>query len=201
MREALKAMARGVCRVSIIPRYLIYRMECILVDPDRAFHGVSQEMSLVPGVVGEYLRREFLRLSIDRCSSDCCIGFGTVLSKRGARIGRRVYVGTRCNLGLVELGDDALLASGVEVMSGGRQHTFEDEEIPVREQGGRFERVCVGRDSWIGSGALVMADIGDKCVIGAGSVVRDPVPDGGIAVGSPARIVGRRGERTESEGA
>ena len=41
---------------------------------------------------------------------------------RGARIGRGVYVGPRCTLGLVTLEDDVLLAANVDVLSGSGQH-------------------------------------------------------------------------------
>jgi serine acetyltransferase len=34
-----------------------------------------------------------------------------------------------------------------------------------------------------------MADIGDNCVIGAGSVVTRPVPHNSVAVGNPARVI------------
>jgi maltose O-acetyltransferase len=38
-----------------------------------------------------------------------------------------------------------------------------------------------------------MADVGRRCVIGAGSVVTKPIPEDSLAVGAPARVVGRRG--------
>lgn len=193
MKDLAKGLARGASRILVLPSYLAYRVRCLFQDPDRAFHGATQAYSLLPGTTGVYLRREFLRLTLEECSADCCVSFGTVLSKRGARIGRRVYVGTGCTLGLVTLEDDVLLASNVDVISGTGQHRFEDPDVPVREQGGVYERVTVGTDSWIGNRAVVMADVGPRCVVGAGSVVTKALPAGSIAVGSPARAVGSRG--------
>lgn len=192
-----KTLARFLARLTALPTYLWFRLAALVMDPDRALHDASQAMSLLPGVVGEYVRREFYRLAIDECSKDCCISFGTILSKRGARIGRRVYVGTRCNLGLVTLEDDVLLASNVDVLSGGEQHRFEDLDTPVREQGGTYRRVVIGRDAWIGDRCVVMADVGEQAVVGAGSVVTKPLPARAIAVGSPARVVGARGGETK----
>jgi acetyltransferase-like isoleucine patch superfamily enzyme len=37
------------------------------------------------------------------------------------------------------------------------------------------------------------ATIGAGCTIGAGAVVRGDIPDGSIAVGVPARVIGRNG--------
>ena len=64
--------------------------------------------------------------------------------------------------------------------------------FPVREQPGEWPRVTIGRDTWIGDRAVVMADVGEHCVVGAGAVVTRPVPDYAIVVGSPARVVGWR---------
>lgn len=194
MKELAKAAGRLACRLLVLPSWVAYRVASVALGPDKAFHGATQGWSVVPGVLGEYLRREFLRITLEECSDDCCISFGTVLSKRGARIGRRVYVGTNCTLGLVTLGDDVLLASNVDVISGSGQHRYDDADAPVREQGGAYERVAVGADTWIGNRSVVMADVGARCVVGAGSVVTKPLPDRSIAVGSPARVVGTRGE-------
>jgi acetyltransferase-like isoleucine patch superfamily enzyme len=193
----LKTAVRVVAFLAALPTWAVYRIAALVVRPERAFHDASQAMSLLPGLFGDYVRREFYRLSIERCSSDCCISFGTILSKRGARIGRRVYVGTRCNLGLVTLEDDVLLASDVDVLSGGEQHRFEDLDVPVREQGGTYRRVVIGRDAWIGERCVVMADVGEQSVVGAGSVVTKPLPPRSIAVGVPARVVGTRGATRE----
>ena len=59
----------------------------------------------------------------------------------------------------------------------------------MREQPGKWPHVTIGRDSWIGDRAIVLADVGKHCVIGAGAVVCSPVPDYAIALGVPARVV------------
>ena len=61
----------------------------------------------------------------------------------------------------------------------------------------RVERsVVIGDDVWLGARVIVVAgvEIGDGCIIGASSVVTRSIPAGSIAVGNPARVVGRRGE-------
>jgi acetyltransferase-like isoleucine patch superfamily enzyme len=74
-------------------------------------------------------------------------------------------------------------------MNGGSQHGIERLDVPIREQPGTWVRVTIGRDSWIGDRAIVLADVGKHCVVGAGSVVTKPLPDYAIAVGSPARVI------------
>lgn len=199
MRSVAKALVAALCRLTVLPAYVAYRITAAFVPADKAFHGASQRAALWPGIVGEYRRREFYRMTLEECSDDCCLSFGTIFSKRGARVGKRVYVGTHCNLGLVTLGDDVLLASGVDVLSGSGQHHFEDPDKPVREQGGEFKRVSIGFDTWIGNKTVVMADVGSQCVVGAGSIVTGPLPDRSIAVGAPARVVGERGAKARRE--
>ncbi|NNE42692.1 MAG: acyltransferase, partial [Gemmatimonadetes bacterium] len=58
-----------------------------------------------------------------------------------------------------------------------------------------FERVTIGADTWIGNRTVVMASVGEQCVIGAGSVVNKPLEPRSVAVGSPARPVGTRGDQ------
>jgi acetyltransferase-like isoleucine patch superfamily enzyme len=52
--------------------------------------------------------------------------------------------------------------------------------------------VRIGTGCWIGSAAVVMADVGRNTVVGAGAVVTRPLPDWVVAVGAPARPVRER---------
>ena len=164
----------------------------------QVFAWVSQWASSWWGPLGSYCRRALYRRLLAACAPDVCISYGTIFSRPGARLGRRVYVGAFCNLGLAELGDDVLLGSGVHVLSGKRQHFFDDPQQPIREQGGRFELVKVGQGSWLGNGAIVMADVGEGCIVAAGSVVVHPVQDGAIVGGNPAKVLGMRPQESSS---
>jgi acetyltransferase-like isoleucine patch superfamily enzyme len=54
--------------------------------------------------------------------------------------------------------------------------------------------VRIGAGSWIGSAAVVMADVGRDSVVGAGAVVTKPVPNRVVVAGVPARVVSSREE-------
>jgi virginiamycin A acetyltransferase len=197
MKGVLKAAANAAATLIVLPAVLLFRAGRRVLGPERAFPGWSQAFALVPGLTGVYLRRAFYGRIFPRCSSDACIGFGTVFSHPTAEVGRGVYVGVYCCLGAVTLEDDALLGSHVSVTNGAAQHGIDRLDVPVREQPGAWPRVTIGRDSWIGDRAVVLADVGRHCVIGAGAVVTRPIPDYAIAVGVPARVIryrdGRRG--------
>lgn len=189
MKALLKVLGNALAILLVLPLYALYKMGGLVLGTQRAFPGWSQAFALLPGLTGMYLRRAFYRLTLAQCAHDCCLSFGTVFSHPTAEVGRNVYVGVYCCLGDVTLEDDVLLGSHVAVMNGARQHGIDRFDIPVREQPGIWPRVTIGWDSWIGDRAVIMADVGKHCVIGAGSVVTHPIPDYAIALGVPARVV------------
>jgi len=199
MKRSLKSFADGVAFILVLIPLLIYRLSSLLMGADRAFPGHSQAFALLPGWTGIYLRRAFYRGILRRCEPGCCLGFGSVFSHASAEVGRDVYVGLFCSIGAVTLEDDVLVSSHVSIMNGGGQHGIDRLDVAIREQPGRWDRITIGKDSWIGEHSVVMADVGKHCVIGAGSVVTKPVPDYAIAVGVPARVIRYRVEGRPGE--
>jgi acetyltransferase-like isoleucine patch superfamily enzyme len=189
MRKACKQLARTIAALIALPVVLLYAASGALLGRDRVFPGFSQLMSLLPGLSGVYLRWAFYRCVLPECGTDAWIGFGTTFSHRTIRFGNTTYVGVGCMIGDATLEDDVLIGSHVSVVNGQKQHGIERLDVPVREQPGEYPRITIGRDSWIGDRAVVMADVGRHCVVGSGAVVVKPVPDYAIVVGNPARIV------------
>jgi virginiamycin A acetyltransferase len=194
MKEAIKAAARGTAFVFVIPHLASYAIRAALFGRDRALEGSMHTLGLVPGVVGEYVRRAFLERVLDHCAPTAVIGYGTLISQAGCRIDDHVYVGPRCHLGLVHLEHDVLLAAGVHIPSGRHTHGTE-VGVPMREQEGQRRMVRIGANSWIGSAAVVMADVGHDTIVGAGAVVTGPLPPLVVAAGVPARVLRPRDER------
>jgi virginiamycin A acetyltransferase len=188
MKSIAKSLASVLSSVLVSPVLLLYFLGCWTIGPEQVFPGWSQAFALIPGKIGVYLRRAFYRRVLPKCEPECCLSFGSVFSHPTAEVGRDVYVGLFCSIGDVTLEDDVLVSSHVSIINGGAQHSIERLDIPIREQPGRWTRVTIGRDSWIGEHATVMADVGKHCVIGAGSVVTRPIPDYAIAVGCPAQV-------------
>lgn len=193
--QHLKKLANTATRSSLVPLVSAMKAEQALLGPSRAdsiFQTYSQIVSLVPGIEGEYLRRAFYALALPRCGDDFTVGFGTVFSKQEVEIGHRVYVGMHCTIGNALLGDHVTIGSNVDILSGSGQHNFDDLDTPIQDQGGSYSIVSIGDNSWLGNGAIIMADIGRDCVIGAGSVVAKEIPDRVLAAGNPARVIRER---------
>jgi acetyltransferase-like isoleucine patch superfamily enzyme len=191
-RETVKTLARGAATIVAAPALLSYGVRAAIIGRDRALEGSTQALAWMPGLLGQYVRRAFLMRVLARCHHTAVIEFGTIFSQAGARLDENAYVGPRCHLGLVHIERDALLAGGVHVPSGGRSHGIDDVRVAIRDQPGSPSRVRIGAGAWIGTAAIVMADVGRDSVVGAGAVVTRPVPDRVVAAGVPARVVKRR---------
>ncbi len=103
-----------------------------------------------------------------------------------AQIGRRLFIDHGMGVVIGEtaiIGDDVTMYQGVTLGGTGK------------EKGKRHP--TIGSEVVIGSGAKVLGNIrvGDRCRIGAGSVVLRDVPDDSTVVGVPGHIVFRNGER------
>jgi len=198
MRTLAKSLVRAVACAAVLPNVIVYYLKSVVIGRDRALHGSTQTLSLIPGLPGRYLRVAFLRCVLRRCDPSASIEFGCVLSQASAEIGRNVYVGPGCYLGWVILEDDVLLASGVQVPSGPNTHGTERLDIPIREQPGRPVPVRIGAGTWVGSASVVMAEVGAHSIVAAGSVVTRPLPAFCIGGGVPARVLRDRREQADA---
>ena len=188
-RTALKGAARAMATIAVLPSLSSFFLRSTLFGRDRAFEGSTQALALLPGLLGQYVRRAFLQRVLPECAPSAVIGFGTVLSHADAIIEANVYVGPHCDLGLVHIERNALIASGVHIPSGPYTHGTTDVSSPIRDQPGQLRIVRIGAGAWIGSNAVVMADVGRHAIVGAGAVVTKPIPDLAFAAGVPARVV------------
>lgn len=154
----------------------------------------SQILSLVPGMLGLFLRRAWYRKTLAECGSGLSVSFGTVLNNEQARVGSNCYFGTYCIVGLCDVGDDLICADHVQLLSGMRHHGVDRRDIPMARQGApQKQRIQIGADVWIGAGAIVGADVPAHCVVAAGAVVTKAVDAEWLIVGGvPAKRVGVR---------
>jgi acetyltransferase-like isoleucine patch superfamily enzyme len=118
------------------------------------------------------------------------------------RIGDRVSATGYLTIGattLVEIGDDALLASHIFISD--NQHGHSNTDMPYKYQPlEKIAAVSIGRGCWIGEHVVIMSgvDIGEMSIVGANSVVTRSVPARSIVVGSPARVIRQWNSNTES---
>ncbi|HID70561.1 MAG TPA: acyltransferase [Desulfobacterales bacterium] len=144
---------------------------------------------------------------LDGCSEDVPaiqIGDNVIISKAcviQAKTGP-LEIGDNCDIGAhtiissiskITLAPSVLIAGNCYI--GGARYHLEDLTKPIMNQG-IYSRgpVSIGEGSWVGASATILdgVTIGKGCVIGAGALVTADIPDYGVAVGVPAKVIRTR---------
>lgn len=132
-------------------------------------------------------------------AANVCITDGVIIAPYGGRIdiGENVFLGPYCVLyghGGLTIGKDTMIAAHSVIIPS--NHGFADQEKKISIQPSTNIGITIGEDVWIGCGVKILdgVSIGKGCVIGAGAVVNKSLPDYSIAVGVPAKVIGKRGD-------
>jgi serine acetyltransferase len=118
---------------------------------------------------------------------DSALVYGTV------RVGANTWIGPHALLdgsggGLV-IGEWCAISAGVQIYT--HDTVLRSLSLGVRER--EVGPVRVGNGCHLGALAVIApgVTIGDRCVVGAHSFVKQDVPDRTVVAGTPARVVGR----------
>jgi virginiamycin A acetyltransferase len=192
MRKAIKGIIIGIFYILTLPCGLLARGVYRLIGSPFFFEIFSEGLSIIPGRPGKYVRTCFYHQTLNESHLDTEYCFGCIINKLETSIGRRCGIGVLTTVGYCRIGDDSVIANGVSLLSGRKQHNFDDPSKAIFSRNEDFSELSIGRNVFVGEGAVVMADIGDCTIVGAGSVVVKELPAYTIAVGNPARVVKER---------
>jgi acetyltransferase-like isoleucine patch superfamily enzyme len=107
-------------------------------------------------------------------------------------------IGARCVISaknLIHIEQDVIMGKSVLIQD--HQHTHENTDLPIREQGiTNGGRIRIEQGCWIGQGAVIVCNegevvIGRNSVVGANSVVARSVPPYSVILGNPGIILRR----------
>ena len=107
---------------------------------------------------------------------------------RSIVIGNSVFIGRYCEFnvcGRVEIGDDALVASGCKFIDHDHGILL---DLPIKVQPNQTSPIRIEDGAWLGVNVSVLKGV----TIGAGAVVNKDVPSGEIWDRIPARKIERR---------
>jgi acetyltransferase-like isoleucine patch superfamily enzyme len=127
----------------------------------------------------------------------CEIGENT---KLGAfvEIQKNASVGRNCKISShtficegVTIEDDVFIGHGVTFINDGYPRAITAAGGLQTEQDWKVEATLVRKGASIGSGATILSKvtIGERAIVGAGSVVTKSVPEDAIVAGNPARVL------------
>ncbi len=107
----------------------------------------------------------------------------------GVKIGKNTMISLGAKIdvhrGSVFIGDNCLITHGCKILS----HDGSMRLINPHDSGAGH--VKIGNNVFVGVNAIILRNvtIGDNCVIGAGSVVTEDVPECSLVLGNPARVI------------
>jgi len=153
---------------------------------------MSEYVSIAPDVkLGNNVKlSRFINLYGCEVGDNCKIGAFVEIQKN-ARIGKNCKVSSHtfiCEGVTIE--DDVFIGHGVTFINDTYPRATSDGHLQT-EADWKVEPIRVRRGASIGSGATILSNvtIGEKALIGAGSVVTKSVPKNAIVAGNPARYL------------
>lgn len=111
----------------------------------------------------------------------------------GVKVGKGCFISTRefpSEGYLIEIGDYVRIAPDTAFFTHGGiwslRKIYNDKDLD------HFGKIKVGDYSYIGERCMIMpgVTIGERCIIGGGSVVTKSIPDGCMVAGNPAKFIG-----------
>ena len=105
-------------------------------------------------------------------------------------VGEKVFFNFNCvvlDVTYVTIGSRTLFGPNVQIYTATHPIYYED-----RASGLEYAKpINIGEDVWVGGSVVICpgVTIGDRCVIGAGSVVTKNIPSDTFAAGNPCRVI------------
>lgn len=147
------------------------------------------------------IRGALYRPFLKRCGRDFQVALHAKLEHPGGiEVGHHVYIGHGAWLsglrGGIVLHDEVMTGPFVSMVSS--NHTFHDGSARFgKGKGGAIE---IGAGTWVAAGVTVTAGVtvGKACLLAAGAVITKDVPEGAIAAGVPAKVIGTTDQLEEA---
>ncbi|MFH1386121.1 MAG: acyltransferase [bacterium] len=198
-------------------------MKIVYILLSEIYEWIIFGLTWLPGHLGIILRRIFYKKYLASCGRGLSTATGCqIRSGKNIAFGNNINLGlnaqvyasgknnptikigdnlsTNSNIminadlgGPIQIGDNVLLGPNVVIRSS--NHTFENPDLPIKQQGHTAGKITIEDDVWLGANVVVVPNvsIGKGSVIAAGAVVTKNVEPYSVMGGVPAKIISKRG--------
>lgn len=143
-----------------------------------------------------FLRLFIFKLFLKKLGKNSFIDYKTYIRYPAkVSIGSRVGINRGCSLiagfnakeAEIVIGDNVAVGPNVTLLAAGHDHS----KLELPDTGAR---IMINNHCWIGGNSIILpgVELGEGCVIGAGSVVTKSIPPYSIAAGNPAKVISKR---------
>ncbi|OPY79861.1 MAG: Maltose O-acetyltransferase [Syntrophorhabdus sp. PtaU1.Bin153] len=182
----LRALERALAWPAAIPFIVVGRLSIL----NGRYAETSLIVSKIPFRFGEFVRYFYYRATLQKIGKDVTFRYGSFCQYNNSQIGNQVLIGYYTALGEIQMGNSIVVGGFVNFLSGTAQHSYADPSKSIRSQAAAGRKtINIGSDVWIGSNAVIAANVGNRCVVGAGSVLVDEAEDHSVYAGNPARLI------------
>lgn len=165
----------------------------LLINILGVLYGINMLINKTLSKGGILFRYCYFKQKCKSCGSNIAI-FKNVIIKHPSFIslGSNISIHTFCYLdgeGGIDIGDNVSIAHNVSILS--FNHTWSDNNVPIKYNPKSFDNVIIEDDVWIGCGARIMpgVHIGKRIIIASGAVVTKDCLEPGIYGGIPAKFI------------
>jgi acetyltransferase-like isoleucine patch superfamily enzyme len=155
------------------PHATVRFIEPVYLGPGFSLH-IPEGGTFIAGPAVEFRRNFRAEVSGDGRIE---IGAGTVFT---------YDVIIQCSTSIV-IGERCMFGQATLVVDG--NHRYRDLDRPMLEQGYDFRPIVIADDATITTKCTIIADVGERCFVGANSVVSKPAPPFTVVAGAPARVI------------
>ncbi|MDR2527010.1 MAG: acyltransferase [Rickettsiales bacterium] len=147
----------------------------------------------VPGKMGIFVRYVLLSNLVAACGKNVSIHPNVIIkNKKKLSLGNNVSIHSFCYLdatGEIKIDNNISIAHGTSILSS--DHSWQDENIPIKYNPIITEKVVINDDVWIGCGVRILkgVEIQSRSVVAAGSVVNRNVESFSLVGGIPAKLI------------
>ncbi|WP_254528739.1 MULTISPECIES: acyltransferase [unclassified Sphingobacterium] len=140
------------------------------------------------------LNRNLKHLKSFGINNDISIGC-RFLFPENIQLGSNIYIGPNAEvngLGGIIIKDGVIIGPNLIIHSA--NHNYKDSKYLPYDELFEFRKVIINENVWIGGNVIVVpgAEIGEGCIVGAGTVVSGKIPPLSIIVGNPCKIIKQR---------